>query len=197
MVIDIEHDCEMFFLSEEHLISNFDCGNEDLNDFFNHEAILYKKEMLAETIFYRHKISGAVVCACSLSASSIKTADLPNKRSKKVKDLIPKQKSLRLYPGILIGRLGVSKEFGGQGIGSQFMNIIKNFCVINFSSYARFLLVDAHNEPAVINFYLKNNFTTVFSTEEQEIEASKRDIDVLHTRYMFNDMSKWRDMMMS
>jgi hypothetical protein len=95
--------------------------------------------MLAETIFYCHKISGAVVCACSLSASSIKTADLPANRGRKVK---PKQKSLKLYPGILIGRLGVSKEFNGQGVGSQFMDIIKNFCVINFSSYARFLLVD-------------------------------------------------------
>jgi ribosomal protein S18 acetylase RimI-like enzyme len=195
MVIDLKKDCERFILSEKHLISDFDCGNEDLNDFFKHEAILYKREMLAETMFFRHKISGTVVCACSLSASSIKTADLPANRGRKVKDLIPKQKSLKLYPGILIGRLGVSKDFNGQGVGSQFMDIIKNFCVINFSSYARFLLVDAHNEPAVIKFYEKNSFTKVFSTEEQEKKAGKRDIDVLHTRYMFYDMSKWRDMM--
>jgi GNAT superfamily N-acetyltransferase len=195
MVIDLEKDCERFFISEEHFISDFDCGNEDLNDFFNHDAILYKQEMLAETIFYRHKSSGKIVCAFSFSASSIKTADLPGSRGKKVKELVPREKSLKLYPGILIGRLGVAKKFNGQGVGSQFMDIIKNFCVINFSSYARFLLVDAHNEPAVINFYQKNKFTTVFSTEEQEKEADKRDIDVLHTRYMFYDMSKWRDMM--
>jgi|GEM_PF-4676785 len=34
-MIDLERDCDMIVLSEEHLISGFDCGNADLNDFFN------------------------------------------------------------------------------------------------------------------------------------------------------------------
>ena len=75
-MIDLEKGCEMIILSEENIISNFDCGNADLNDFFNRDALEYKHQMLSRTYFFRHKISGKAVCAFSFSASSIKTADL-------------------------------------------------------------------------------------------------------------------------
>jgi GNAT superfamily N-acetyltransferase len=164
MVINLENDCERILLSEKHVISDFDCGDEDLNDFFNNEAILYGRQMLAETIFFRHRSSGATVCAFSISASSIKTADLPGSRGKKVKELVPREKSLKAYPGILIGRLGVATNFNGQGVGSQLMDYIKNYCLDKFPRHVRYLLVDAYNEPAVINFYQKNDFATVFFT---------------------------------
>jgi hypothetical protein len=79
-------DCEMLVLSKEQTISDFDCGNADLNEFFNHDALLYGNQMLSETYFFRHTNSGAIVCAFSFSASSIKTADLPRKKKKKVKE---------------------------------------------------------------------------------------------------------------
>ena len=30
MIINLERDCEPFFISEEEVIENFDCGDEDL-----------------------------------------------------------------------------------------------------------------------------------------------------------------------
>ena len=187
----------MVVLSKEHLISGFDCGNADLNDFFNRDALPYKQQMLSETYFMRHKSSGAVVCAFSFSASSIKTADLPGSRRKKVKEYVPREKSLRSYPAILIGRLGVATEFSGQGAGSQLIGIIKDYCLINFPGFVRFLLVDAYNETAVIGFYQRNDFATVFSTEEQEKETYRQHpSEILQTRYMFFDMIQWRDMML-
>ena len=108
----------MIVLSEEQVITGFDCGNDDLNDFFNHDALEYTRQMLSETWFFRHKNRGAVVCAFSFSASSIKTADLPGSRRKRVKEYVPREKSLKSYPGILIGRMGVATAFGGQGVGS-------------------------------------------------------------------------------
>ena len=195
-MIDLEKDCEMIILSEEHIISDFNCGNSDLNDFFNHDALEYKNQMLSRTYFFRHKISGKVVCAFSFSASSIKTADLPGSRRKKVREYVPREKSLKSYPGILIGRLGVSTEFNGQGAGSQLIEVIKHFCLINFPDFVRYLLVDAYNEPAVIRFYQKNYFKTVFSTEEQEKQSYlQAPSESLQTRYMFYDMIQWRDKM--
>ena len=47
MMIDLERDCEMITLSEEELISCFDCGDADLNDFFNNDALNYKRQMLS------------------------------------------------------------------------------------------------------------------------------------------------------
>jgi GNAT superfamily N-acetyltransferase len=193
-MIDLIRDCEMFVLSEEHGISGFDCGNADLNDFFNRDALAYKYQMLSRTCFFRHKNSGTVVCAFSFSASSIKTADLPGSRRKKVKEYVPREKSLKSYPGILIGRLGVATEFSGQRVGSQLIDFIKDFCFLNFPDFVRFLLVDAYNEPAVVGFYQKNYFTPVFSTEEQEKESYRESpAEALQTRYMFYDMMHWRE----
>ena len=193
-MLELKRDCDMLLLSEEHSISDFDCGNEDLNDFFNCDALQYKHQMLSRTYFLRHKSSGSVVCAFSFSASSIKTADLPGSRRKKVKEYVPREKSLKSYPGILIGRLGVSTEYSGQGTGSQLIGFIKFFCLTNFPDFVRFLLVDAYNEPAVVGFYQKNKFTAVFSTEEQE-KATYRQMpsESLQTRYMFYDMIQWRN----
>ena len=193
-MVDLEKDCEMLILSEEQFISDFDCGNADLNDFFNRDAILYKRQMLSRTYFFRHKNSGKVVCAFSFSASSIKTADLPGSRRKKVREYVPREKSLKSSPGILIGRMGVSSEFSGQGAGSQLIDIIKDFCIFRFPDFVRFLLVDAYNEPAVIGFYQKNQFTAVFSTEEQEKKSYQQPpAEPLQTRYMFYDLIKRRD----
>jgi len=194
MMIKLKRDCELVILSEERFISDFDCGNEDLNDFFNRDAIEYKKQMLSETCFLKLKSNEKVVCAFSFSASSIKTADLPGSRRKKVKELVPREKSLKSYPGMLIGRLGVASEFNGQGAGSQLLEFIKDFSLLNFQNFVRFLLVDAYNEPDVLNFYQKNEFITVFSTEEQEKENYRQPLsEKLQTRYMFYDMIHWRN----
>ena len=39
-------DCEMLTLSEENTISGFDCGDDDLNEFFNHDALAKKAHVL-------------------------------------------------------------------------------------------------------------------------------------------------------
>ena len=187
-------DCNRFVLSEEKNITNFDCGDADLNDFFNHDALQYRRQSLSETYFFCHKGNGKTVCAFSFSASSIKTADLPGSRRKKVKEYVPREKSLKSYSGFLIGRLGVATEFNGQGVGSQLIDFIKDFCLIQFSGFVRFLLVDAYNEPNVIRFYQKHNFVPVFSTEEQEKEIYHQSpSESLRTRYMFYDMIQWRN----
>jgi len=118
-MIDLVKDCKLLTVSEENIISDFDCGNEELNDFFNHKALLFKEQLLARTCFFLHDKSGKVVCAFSLSPNALKAKDLPNNRQKKVKQLVPREKTLQSYPAFLIGRFGVSQEFSKQGIGSQ------------------------------------------------------------------------------
>ena len=115
--------------------------------------------------------------------------DLPGSRSKKVKELVPREKSLKSYPGILIGRMGVASAFSDQGVGSKLINFIKDFCLVNFPDFVHYLFVDTYNEPAVIGFYQKNKFTSVFSTEEQEKKSYQQPpSEPLQTRYMFYDM---------
>jgi len=193
-MISLEKECEMFIVSETDIISDFDCGNEELNDFFNNKSLPFKKQMLAMTCFFCHKATGKIVCAFSLSPNALKAKDLPNSRQKKVKLLIPREKTLQSYPAFLVGRLGVSQEFNGHGVGSQLMDYIKGFCLDTYPDFCRFLVIDAYNTPSVLSFYQKNFFLTVFSTEEQEREAYKiKPDEELQTRYLFYDMIRWRE----
>jgi len=191
---NLVEDCKLFTVSEEHLITNFNCGDEELNDFFNNKSFLFKEQLLAMTCFFRHNETGKIVCAFSLSPNALKSSDLPNSRRKKVSEYIPREKTLQSYPAFLIGRLGVSTEFGRQGIGTQLMDFVKTYCRANYPDFCRFLIIDAYNEPSILSFYQKNNFSTVFSTEEQEKEAYKiKPEEVLQTRYLFYDMIHWRN----
>jgi GNAT superfamily N-acetyltransferase len=194
MMMDLTKDCEQIELSQTDLINDFDCGDKDLNDFFNREAILYQNERLGKTFYLRRKHTKEIVCAFSLSADSVKTFLLTNNRRRKVKELLPHEKSLQSYPAMLIGRLAVSTGFSGQGVGSQLMEIIKAFCYYNFEHYVRFLTIDAYNKPEVLNFYEKNNFKFLFLTEEDERQNLKKSMnsdEPLHSRQMFLDLKRY------
>jgi GNAT superfamily N-acetyltransferase len=194
--MNLLRECLCDELSQDNLISDFDCDDSDLNDFFNHDALLFKKQMLGQTHFFRHAESGKIVCAFSLSSDSIKTGFLPSGRRGKVKQLIPHEKALQSYPAFLIGRLGVSTEFGRHGIGTQLLKYIVYFCNKQFPNLGRFLVVDAYNRFDVLKFYQKNGFAFVFSSEEQEKEYLKKSTDnaePLHTRQMFYDMMRGKN----
>ncbi|ANI88833.1 hypothetical protein A9P82_05740 [Arachidicoccus ginsenosidimutans] len=117
-----------------------------------------------------------IVCAFTISNDSIKTLLLPRSRKDKVIKAIPRQKHMRSYPAVLIGRLGVHKnyrQFGDdeQRVGDQLMDFIKAWFVDNANKTGcRFIVVDAYNEQRPLHYYKKNGFVELFSTEEQEKE---------------------------
>ena len=66
---------------------------------------------------------------------------------------------LSRFPGVLIGRLAVSKKYKHQGVGSQVLKFLKFWFAENDDKSAcRFLIVDAKNEPNVLSFYERNGF---------------------------------------
>jgi len=194
-MLNFFEDCEFVELSKDSLIENFDCGDSDLNEFFNHDAVLFRNEFLGRTYFFRDIETQKIVCCFSLCADSVKTILMPGSRKKKVKELIPREKDyLQSFPSFLIGRLGVSVEYGNMGIGSKLLNYIKMFSLEKFPYFGRFLVVDAYNKPDILSFYEKNNFKFVFSSETQEREYLKKDLktdDTLHTRQMFYDLKRY------
>jgi ribosomal protein S18 acetylase RimI-like enzyme len=188
-MLNLRNECEFVPLLPAEQLAGFDCGDDDLNDFFNIDAIKYQEQMLGQTYLCRHHQSGKIVSAFSLSLHGLQVSDLPGSRRKKVKENIPNEKTLKAFPACLIGRLGVSVEFSGCGVGSQLLTFIKYFCFDNYGNTCRFLVVDAYNKAALLQFYQKNGFQTVFSTDEQEREYKHLNSETpLRTRYMFYDM---------
>jgi GNAT superfamily N-acetyltransferase len=195
-MINLLSDCEPAALSAARLITDFDCGDSDLNEFFNCDAIRYQQQMLGQTYFFVRKSTREIVCAFSLSADSIKTCLLPNSRRRKVRNVLPHEKSLQSYPALLIGRLGVSQQYSGHGLGSQLLSYIMYFCITQYPHLARFIVVDAYNNPLVLNFYQRNDFLFLFSTEQQEQENLHKlinKVEPLSTRQMFYDLMRWQE----
>ena len=132
---------------------DFDCGDEDLNEFLLKDSFENIKNNLC-TIFlciYEEDVIGFF----SLSADSIKIND-------EIKIQYPQ------YPAIKIGRLAVSKEFQNQHIGSLMIDWVVGFCRnLRNEIGIRFVSVDAYNNTKTINFYNHNQFVELDSVNKK------------------------------
>ena len=176
--------------------NTFDCDNKDLNEFFSEDLDHYSSELLGKSYcFTLDEDPKIIVCAFTISNDSIKTQHLPNGRKKNLIKEIPREKYMRSYPAVLIGRLGVNKDFRKmageqQRTGEQLMDFIKTWFIDgNNKTGCRFIVVDAYNEPYVLRYYQNNGFKLLFSTEDQEKEYyTLNKLQKLSTRLMFFDL---------
>lgn len=174
----------------------FDCSHKDLNDFFANDVIDYSNELLGKSYcFILDRDPSVIVCAFTVSNDSIKTTSLPNSRKKRLIKWIPRQKQMRSYPAVLIGRLGVHKDYRtivgeDQRTGKQLMDFIKAWFIDSKNKTGcRFIVVDSYNESNPLKYYADNGFLFLFSTEEQEKEYSEVPLTAnLRTRLMYFDL---------
>ena len=174
----------------------FDCDHQDLNDFFTNDVDNYSSELLGKTYcFTLDEDPTIIVCAFTISNDSIKTTHLPNSRKKKVIKEIPRPKHMRSYPAVLIGRLGVHKDYRNiegeeERTGKQLMDFIKSWFIDGANKTGcRFIVVDSYNEIGPLKYYTRNEFIPLFSTEEQEKAFTGLPSEAeLTTRLMFFDL---------
>jgi len=173
----------------------FDCGNSDLNDFFEKDAFYFENQLFGKTYcFLSDSDEKEIICIFTISNDSVKVKILPEESKKQLRKNIPRQKQgLRNYPAVLIGRLGVDRKYMDSGIGSQVLNFVKAwFRQGDNKTGCRFLIVDAYNTEEVTSFYEKrNNFSFLFDNEEIEakfIGINLKQNEHLHTRIMFYDL---------
>lgn len=169
----------------------FSCGNEDLDGFFQDDAVSYADNLFGKSYCYvKEEEKSEIVCAFTVSNASIFTKFLPNARKKKVGKLVPHVKQDLIYPAVLIGRLGISAKYQHLHLGSEVLDFIKAWFVEPYNKTGcRYLVVDAYNEDIPIAFYKKNGFEFMFSNEEQEKNYRGIVSDMpLKTRLMFFDL---------
>ncbi|MDE6547382.1 MAG: hypothetical protein K2L22_00105 [Muribaculaceae bacterium] len=76
----LDEDCVMVKLNHDILshCHKFECGNSDLDEFFNEDAILYDAELLGKTYCWILKDSpNTILAAFTLANDSIKTYGMP------------------------------------------------------------------------------------------------------------------------
>jgi GNAT superfamily N-acetyltransferase len=189
----IIYDCILSILNNSLLQASnpFLCGDKDLDDFFHNDVDNYAKQLLGKTYcFLSKKEKKSIIVAFTLSNASIDARHLPNNRKKKLTKNIPYEKNMSSYPAILIGRLGVNKEYAGKGIGTELLEFIKQWILAaDTKSGCRYLIVDSYNRQDVLHFYESNGFKTLFSSEQQEKEyIGLMDDKPLKTCLMYFDL---------
>ena len=171
----------------------FDCGDEDLNAFFQEDAFNYDAQLLGRSYCFLSALEGDIAAIFTLSNSAIRVAELPNNAKRRLVKLIPWVKQGRNYPAVLIGRLGVSRKYRNQRIGSQIIDFIKAWFLSDHNKTGcRFVVVDAYNKEDVLHFYSNdnNNFSFLFKEESQEKLYNSIPVDeALKTRQMYFDLA--------
>jgi GNAT superfamily N-acetyltransferase len=163
----------------------------DLDDFFCNDVEKFDRQLLGKSFCYRlDENLSIIVCAFTLANSSIDGRNLPGSRKKKLTVNIPHEKNLSSYPSLLIGRLGVHRDFRKRGIGSELIRFIRTIALSEDSwSGCRYLTVDAYNNEITRNYYETNGFLYLFSTEKQEKEyIGMSENRELKTRLMYFDL---------
>lgn len=171
-----------------------------IEKFFHVNYPEYEQELMGKTYAYYLKQNNnqlpydnsKPVAAFTIANSALVMDFLQSARKNKINETVPRVKQRRQYPALLICQLAVFDEFAGHGLGDELMDAIKDFAVIlNETSACHYLIVEAVNNPKVIDFYQRNDFTLLYSNEEIELEKTRRKTDEdgrLMTRLMMYDL---------
>ena len=176
---------------------SFSCMNDPGIDSFFHANSVdnfsdYERERMAVShCFYTDDAHPEMVCAFSLSCTALRVDRLSqqerNRFNRKMR--IPNNKRRAQYPAILIGQLCVFRGFGKNvfpyDVGKEMMDLIKTMALkMDDTIAARYLVVDATNNPKVLDYYERNGFFYLFESEEEEAQL----VNIQKTRLMAFDL---------
>jgi ribosomal protein S18 acetylase RimI-like enzyme len=139
-------------LSEGHDRTDFRCGDEALDRYFQTQVTQDIRRRIANCFVVVETASGLVAAYYTLSAASIPLIDVPPQEAKR----LPRYPTL---PAVRIGRLAVDGRFQRRGLGElMLVNAVHRTMQDAAAAFA--LLVDAKNDHAVA-FYEKYGFRAV------------------------------------
>jgi hypothetical protein len=114
--------------------NTFKCGDNDLDDFFNNDSLLYSNELLGKTYAWINPENPQkIIAMITLSNDSIKANLLTSTTRNRLQRNVTNAKRGRNYPAVLIGRLGVNVEYQHKGynIGSK----KQGFIILTLKTY--------------------------------------------------------------
>lgn len=171
---------EFLPLKAETDIKPFKCKDNDLNEFLFDDSRKYPTDLMAVTYLLEDLSYKRTVAYFSLLNDKI-TFD-PEQRSiwNKLSRRIANAKRRKHYPAVKIGRLAISEEYAGHGLGRDIIRLIKFMFTHGNRTGCRFITVDAYQNA--IGFYLKCGFDFISKKDKNE-----------PTRSMYYDLKRFSD----
>ena len=188
---DIKDNYYFETLTEEHDLSDFDCGDDDLNDFLKNDALAQQNEKLNVTKLVI--CDGKILGYTSLLTDVLILKNINDEQLKlKIKGKLGVTSKNRNIPAVKIGRLAIDKKYSGEGLGSHILrNIVHSLKAIGKNNVGfRFIIVEGYAKA--FNFYVvKNGFEYL----KKDLEKAKN-IDFISQRdptkkfYLYLDLEK-------
>ena len=190
--------CDFMELTEEVLqqCKGFTCKDEDITEFFTQDYADYAYQLLGKSYCFVKPDTSETVCAFTVANSCVKVDSLPSNLRNKLNRKIPNAKRRPQYPAVLVGQLAVSDLFSGHHVGDELLDFIKSWFIDPLNKTGcRYVIVDAVNHPKVFEYYQRNGFKFLFSSDEEEwtflhnkgLEQTTP-IEPMKTRLMYFDL---------
>ncbi|OYU71455.1 MAG: GNAT family N-acetyltransferase [Alphaproteobacteria bacterium PA2] len=130
-------------ISEAHDLSDFDCGQPELNDWLRHRAL--KNESRFSRTYVVCSVNRVVGYVC-ISAGSVERAAAPGRVRRNAPDAVPVS---------VIGRLAVDRTMAGKGLGADLLaDALRRIALASRTIGIAAVLVHAKDEAAK-GFYLR------------------------------------------
>lgn len=167
-------------IEDRSLCTSFDCGDADLNEYFQIDAIRNKEELLGQC-YYLHELSSpsTVIALLDFCNDSIHLEKYQTALSERKALPIDQRKLHRYLPAVKLTRFGVQKTLQGKQLGTHILNMVKKFFTTDNRTGCRFVTLDAYQQ--VIGFYEKCGFSLLTDKDKNK-----------DTRSMFFDLKRLR-----
>ena len=183
---------DLIELTPDYNLSDFDCGDEQLNNFLFEDAKPSLALRVANTFILVD--DGRVAAYFCLLNDKVSKDEVIGSRWKKIRSNFPQSKQFRSYPTVKIGRFAVSLDYRGRNIGTDLMDSIKAMLHTEHGRSAfRFITVDAY--LSAVPFYEKGgtcDVDNIVGGYHGFLHLTKKDGDE-HTRLMYFDMMEIAD----
>lgn len=163
--------CDFMELTKEVLqqCKGFTCKDEDITEFFTQDYADYAYQLLGKSYCFVKPDTSEIVFAFTVANSSVKVDSLPSNLRNKLNRKIPNAKRRPQYPPVLVGQLAVSDLFSGHHVGDELLDFIKSWFIDPLNKTGcRYVIVDAVNHPKVFEYYQRNGFKFLFSSDKEE-----------------------------
>ena len=190
--------CDFMELTEDVLqrCKGFTCKDEDITEFFTQDYADYAYQLLGKSYCFVKSDTSEIVCAFTVANSSVKVDSLPPSLRNKINRKIPNAKRRPQYPAVLVGQLAVSDLFSGHHVGDELLDFIKSWFIDPLNKTGcRYVIVDAVNHPKVFDYYQRNGFKFLFSSDEEEwtflhnkVQEPVTPVEPMRTRLMYFDL---------
>ena len=167
-------------LTDDFELLPFNCKDNDLNAFLMDDAKNYLAELMAVTYLFVDSENKKTVAYFSLLNDKVSYDPEERNIWNRINRRVSNRKRRKSYPSVKIGRLAVSQDYEGLGIGREILNFIKHAFTHGNRTGCRFITVDAYADATP--FYQKNVFD-FFTKKDKEDD----------TRLMIFDLKPFKD----